>query len=598
MIHSLGITSVGSNIYLFSKVTEKRRKPVFQVATSSDGFNFQVHPDKPVIVDEKSGKEEPIKKCEDFRVAKLNGGYFLTYKRFTLGRRYKIYGAVSEDLVHWKKLGKLSKVDEPGALVPDYKYKGRHVIYFGEGSIKVAFSKSLKRWEVPKRPVLEPRADRFDKASLEVMSCKLTNDGIYLVYNVKGKNGVYQSVGAALFDRNEPTKVLWRLDEPIWTRRDKWKDKTIHPLGITEINGRPVSYWSIEDEGISAIVLPSIELQTKTVLESFAGNPIIEPINGNPWESIATFNPAAVYEGGKVHILYRSIGDNNTSVLGYASSKNGTHIDERLKEPAFVHSLPKGQRPKRAELEFIPLYSPRAGWCGGCEDPRITKIGDRFYMTFVSFDGRSPPRVALTSIRARDFMGKKWNWEKPVLISPPGVVDKNCVIFPEKVDGKYVIFHRIFPSILIDFVDDLEFDGETKFLRSLFTIDPREGMWDSRKLGAGPPPIKTKDGWLLIYQAVGDLDPNYRYCIGAMILDPNDPTKVLFRSNKPILEPGYGDANIAYPCGAAVIKKKLFVYYGSGDVTVKVASAELGRVVDSLKDTGEAKIMPINLLNF
>jgi len=65
----------------------------------------------------------------------------------------------------------------------------------------------------------------------------------------------------------------------------------------------------------------------------------------------------------------------------------------------------------------------------------------------------NPPRVALTSIKVDDFLNKRWFWEKPILISPPGIDDKDACIFPEKVNGKYVIFHRIMPEIVIDFVD-------------------------------------------------------------------------------------------------------------------------------------------------
>ena len=94
---------------------------------------------------------------------------------------------------------------------------------------------------------------------------------------------------------------------------------------------------------------------------------------------------------------------------------------------------------------------------GGCEDPRLTRIGEQVYMTYVAYDGHSHPRVALSSIHIDDFLNKKWNWKKPVLISPPYIVDKNACILPEKINGKYVIFHRVFPNILIDFVDDLRF---------------------------------------------------------------------------------------------------------------------------------------------
>jgi predicted GH43/DUF377 family glycosyl hydrolase len=233
------------------------------------------------------------------------------------------------------------------------------------------------------------------------------------------------------------------------------------------------------------------------------------------------------------------------------------------------------------------------GKWGGCEDPRLTKIDDRVFMTYVAFDGYSPPRVALTSIHIDDFLAKNWQWKKPVLISPPKVIDKNACILSEKINSKYVIFHRIFPDILIDFVDDVDFDGTTRWLKGEYKIRPRAAYWDSRKVGAGAPPIKTKDGWLLIYQAVGERDPS-RYKIGAMLLDLKDPTRVLARSREPILEPEVWYENegwksgVVYPCGAVVIRDHLFVYYGGADKVTCVASAKLDECLDRLVGVREA----------
>jgi predicted GH43/DUF377 family glycosyl hydrolase len=201
--------------------------------------------------------------------------------------------------------------------------------------------------------------------------------------------------------------------------------------------------------------------------------------------------------------------------------------------------------------------------------------------------------VALSSIHINDFLAKNWQWKKPVLISPPGVVDKNACILPERIDSKYVIFHRIYPNILIDFVDDLDYDGTTRWLKGEFKIRPRASYWDSRKIGAGAPPIKTKDGWLLIYHGVGERDPG-RYKIGAMLLDRKDPTRVLSRSEEPILEPQVWYENegwksgVIYPCGAVVIKDRLLVYYGGADKVACVASAKLDELLDHLVGTREA----------
>jgi predicted GH43/DUF377 family glycosyl hydrolase len=326
-------------------------------------------------------------------------------------------------------------------------------------------------------------------------------------------------------------------------------------------------------------------------LERFDGNPVLRPNAKHLWETKAVFNPAAIYDGGKVHILYRAIGETDISVLGYASSIDGLHIEERLDKPVYIPREPfEGVNPSQSYISETPgIYVSGGGGMGGCEDPRLTRIDDRVYITYVAYDGHSPPRVALSSIHIDDFLNKKWNWKKPVLISPPYKVDKNACILPEKINGKYVIFHRIFPNILIDFVDDLEFDGKTRWLEGQYKIPIRVlgSDWDSLKVGSGPPPIKTRDGWLLIYQAVCRRDES-RYKIGAMLLDLKDPTKVLARSRNPILEPiaAYENegwkAGVVYPCGAVVINDRLFVYYGGADMVVCVASAKLDRFVEQL----------------
>jgi len=326
-------------------------------------------------------------------------------------------------------------------------------------------------------------------------------------------------------------------------------------------------------------------------LERFEGNPILRPDSRHLWETKAAFNPAAIYDGGKVHILYRAIGETDVSVLGYASSLDGLHINERLDKPAYVPREPfEGVSLSRQYgSEASSIYVSGGGGAGGCEDPRLTRIGEQIYMTYVAYDGHSHPRVALSSIHINDFLNKKWNWKKPVLITPPNIVDKNACILPEKINGKYVIFHRVFPNILIDFVDDLDFDGKTRWLEGQFKIPTRalSSDWDNLKVGCGSPPIKTKEGWLLIYQAVGSNDES-RYKIGAMLLDLKDPTKVLARTRTPILEPmaSYENegwkAGVVYPCGAVVIDDRLFVYYGGADMVVCVASVKIEPFLNQL----------------
>jgi predicted GH43/DUF377 family glycosyl hydrolase len=173
----------------------------------------------------------------------------------------------------------------------------------------------------------------------------------------------------------------------------------------------------------------------------------------------------------------------------------------------------------------------------------------------------------------------------PKLISAPGMVNKSAVVLPRKVKGKYVVLHRVYPNILVDYLDNLEFND---YLQGHYFIAPRKNFWDSKKVGAGAPPMETKDGWLLIYQSVGYQDPG-RYKIGAMMLDINNPAKVLYRTHMPIIEPeeSYENegfkAGVVYPCGAVIMKDKLHIYYGGADTVVNAASADLDTFLSEMK---------------
>jgi predicted GH43/DUF377 family glycosyl hydrolase len=302
------------------------------------------------------------------------------------------------------------------------------------------------------------------------------------------------------------------------------------------------------------------------------------------------FNPAAVLEDDKVHFLYRALGEDGISRLGYAVSSDGIHIDERLDKPAYVDRRPYG---RYVALEFIS-----GGGLGGCEDPRLTRLEDDIHMIYVSFDGYNPPRLALTSIARNDFLGKKWKWGSARLISPPGIVAKSGCLFPEKIRGKYVIMHRVFPDILLDYVDSLDFK-EGEYLKGQYKIPVREDGWDSLKIGAGAPPLKTPYGWLLIYYAVDKEDASH-YKLGAMLLDLKHPEKVLHRSDEPVLEPmewyeneGH-KAGVVYPCGAVIKDKTLFVYYGGADTFVCAARARLDTFLEQLMRSRKPKLRRVS----
>ena len=335
---------------------------------------------------------------------------------------------------------------------------------------------------------------------------------------------------------------------------------------------------------------PKVEETIK--LKKVSHNPIISP-SLYSWESKATFNPTAFEHEGKVHIIYRAMGDDDSSVLGYACSSDGLTINDR---PTYcIYKRFNNYIKSGPSIN----YSSGGGWNGGCEDPRITLIDGVLYVIYTAFDGWGSLRMALTSISLKDFINKKWNWKKEVLISPPGEMNKNWVLFPEKINGKFAIMHSFYPEILINYFDDInELDG-TKFIKSNNTrpID-KTRTWDSWFRGIGPTPIKIKEGWLVLYHAMDYKNPD-RYRMGALILDSKDPTKILYRSNSPILEPEEDYENnghkwgVIYSCGSVVKNGKLHVYYGGADKFVCVASIPLKELVDSLKNDKVIKLKNI-----
>src|SRR3989344_4152163 len=326
----------------------------------------------------------------------------------------------------------------------------------------------------------------------------------------------------------------------------------------------------------------SVKKKTPLDLKRSLQNPIIQPTE-HAWESKATFNPTAFQHDGKIHIIYRAIGDTDNSVLGYAESRNGSTIQESFPRPVYYHFI---SRNKDKSIPAIS-YSSGGGWGGGCEDPRITLLGDKVYMLYTAFDGWGSVRIALTSISLNDFLDKCWNWKEPVLISPPGEIHKNWVLFPEKIKGKYAILHSLSPHIMIDYFKSLEELDGSKFIESVHQGHP---LWMKRDMlvrGVGPTPIKTKYGWLVLYHAMENANPN-QYKLWAMMLDLDNPEKILYRSIQPILEPdsayeNYGfKAGVVCSCGAVVKDGKLFVYYGGADTVSCVATADLDKFLKEL----------------
>jgi predicted GH43/DUF377 family glycosyl hydrolase len=325
-------------------------------------------------------------------------------------------------------------------------------------------------------------------------------------------------------------------------------------------------------------------------------NPIITPKPEHNWEAWQTFNPGVILLNGKVHFLYRAIGNDGISRLGYAVSQDGFNIDERLSFPVYEHHLNISEPGILFSSPQFNVYSYFSGgsW-GGAEDPRIVRVDeeDTLYMTYTAVDNGLG--IALTSIKVNDFLKKNWRWKKPRLISKPGEIHKNWVIFPEKINSQYAILHSINPKISIAYRDSLEF-REGEYIESYYDSNsPRKKCWDSWVRGAGAPPLKTDEGWLLLYHAMEENDFG-KYKVGAMLLDLNDPTKILYRSPAPILEPEQDYENngfkrgVVYVSGAVIKNGELLVYYGASDSYIGVAHINLNKFISALIRGERAKL--------
>ena len=345
-----------------------------------------------------------------------------------------------------------------------------------------------------------------------------------------------------------------------------------------------------------------------TILKKFSGNPIVGPERGSFWESEAVFNPGAVVSDGRVHLFYRALGGDGISRIGYASSKDGIHFDDRISYPVyFVQNVEETKKhwpytsPARP-MYSTSLYASGGGW-GGCEDPRAVIIDGDVYITMNIFDGTNgwkwdSMRVAVVSIKEEDLLNKRWSWKNFSYLSHLGDRQKNWVLFPEKINGKFAIFHNLDKGdptrVFVSYVNKLD-TSETPTIKD--APDPQVlpdhiVAWHKRTRSAAAPPIKTKDGWLLFYHAM-DKEDGDRYKMGAMLLDLKDPSKVLYRSAYPLLQPDEWYENdwkpgIIYASGAVVKDGTLFIYYGGGDKHIAVASTDLKEFIRKLKNNEQA----------
>lgn len=329
-------------------------------------------------------------------------------------------------------------------------------------------------------------------------------------------------------------------------------------------------------------------------LKKYANNPVLSPNPAHPWESLVATNPGAWYDPDKkeVLLLYRAAGhdEEHRINLAMAVSKNGYDFETVSDGPLFNMS--------------------EGSWDGGSiEDPRLIKMGEFYFITYAAVS--YPPGQYWEMVKRRlpedvppeaPFILRENDTRsglaitrdfktiyRPGYLTDPTVDDRDVIIFPEKVNGRFVTLHRPMqwtgdeygtrmPAIWIAYSNDLLEHKQPVLLAKA------EYDWEE-KLGGSAPPIKTESGWFMLYHAVG-ADKKYR--VGAMLLDLANPSLVTHRLPNPIMEPEHDYEcegiykGICFPCGNVVIDGTLFVYYGGADQYVGVATCEFQELIDEL----------------
>jgi predicted GH43/DUF377 family glycosyl hydrolase len=283
-------------------------------------------------------------------------------------------------------------------------------------------------------------------------------------------------------------------------------------------------------------------------------NPLIT-VQDLPYQANAVFNAAAADMGDEVVLLLRVETCSGRSHLIVARSKDGI-TDWQVEDRALLH-------PEDGfAYETLGVEDCRITWC--------SELG-AWVLAYVAFTGEGPG-VALAT--TRDFR----SIERLGLVFPPD--DKNAALFPRTFDGLFAMLHR--PStgggnVWISYSPDLLFWGRPKL------VMPAHGgpWWDAVRVGAGPPPIETDAGWLLIYHGVKDVAGGPVYRMGAALLDKNDPARLLGRTRRWLIGPEEdyersGDApNVVFSTGCIIRNEEVWMYYGAADCRLCLAKASI-----------------------
>ncbi len=319
------------------------------------------------------------------------------------------------------------------------------------------------------------------------------------------------------------------------------------------------------------------------------------------FESKCVFNPGIYQDGETVHVVYRAMDTDYMSTFGYAKLDGPTKVIERKREPIYT---PKYKYEKR-----------------GVEDPCIVKIDNTFYMTYVAHDGKNAVIAYmygddLLNLKRGGIISAKISYSKASKLFGFSqlkddyylfssfyekyggknilVWEKDGVLFPEKINGKFGLLHRILPDIQLASFKDFSNLKDNNYWRDHIqhladhVVLEGEYGFQARHIGAGAPPIKTKAGWLLINHSVEPKNKGRIYYANAALLDLKNPLKVIARLPYPLMAPeedyeleGHVN-NVIFPTGTAQFKDRLYIYYGTSDSYVAVASINLESLIKEL----------------
>ena len=303
-------------------------------------------------------------------------------------------------------------------------------------------------------------------------------------------------------------------------------------------------------------------MANETVFRRYAKNPVV--------------TPSAVPRANSIH---------NSAIVKYGDGFAGVF---RVDEIDFRFTLHVGfsddgihWKIDPAALEMKPS-KPGLPSTPRTYDPRLTRIDDTYYLTWCA-DSPQGPCIGLA--RTQDFR----EFIQMENIMPPA--NRNCVIFPRKINGSYAVLHRPSDRGHTPFGDIFYSSGPdlTHWGNHRFVFGPVQG-WQSTKVGPGPAPIETPEGWLLIYHGVWTSCNGYLYYAGGALLDLDEPWKVIARTKDYLLGPTepyerVGDVpNVVFPSSAIVEGKTLRLYYGCADTCISIADADIDEVVAFIKE--------------